>query len=253
MREVNKVEYYYLTDKGKVRDHNEDSVVIVENFNKEILLAVADGMGGHNAGEIASSIAITHLGKRFKEVASVGDKEDAIRWLQETVSEINVLIYKYTDEHPESSGMGTTLVTAILTKNFLLIGNIGDSSGFVVKKKKIHKITTDHTLVNLLVKSGELTEEEAKDHPKKNVLMKALGAMTNVEMDIFDVETDVDSIFLCSDGVTNMLEPEVIEKVLNDKNSAEDKVNKIIFKCNNRGGNDNISVAYLEVKGVVES
>lgn len=247
------MEYYYLTDKGKVRDHNEDSVVIVENFNKEILLAVADGMGGHNAGEIASSIAITHLGKRFKEVASVGDKEDAIRWLQETVSEINVLIYKYTDEHPESSGMGTTLVTAILTKNFLLIGNIGDSSGFVVKKKKIHKITTDHTLVNLLVKSGELTEEEAKDHPKKNVLMKALGAMTNVEMDIFDVETDVDSIFLCSDGVTNMLEPEVIEKVLNDKNSAEDKVNKIIFKCNNRGGNDNISVAYLEVKGVVES
>ena len=208
-------------------------------------------MGGHNAGEVASSIAITHLGKRFKEVASVGNKEDAINWLQETVSEINVLIYKYTDEHPESTGMGTTLVTAILTNNFLLIGNIGDSSGFVVKNKKLHKITTDHTLVNLLVKSGELTEEEAKDHPKKNVLMKALGAITNVEMDIFDVERDVDGIFLCSDGVTNMLEPEIIEKVINDKNSVEDKVKKIIFKCNNRGGNDNISVAYLELKGVV--
>ena len=200
---------------------------------------------------VASSIAITHLGKRFKEVASVGNKEDAINWLQETVSEINVLIYKYTDEHPESTGMGTTLVTAILTNNFLLIGNIGDSSGFVVKNKKLHKITTDHTLVNLLVKSGELTEEEAKDHPKKNVLMKALGAITNVEMDIFDVERDVDGIFLCSDGVTNMLEPEIIEKVINDKNSVEDKVKKIIFKCNNRGGNDNISVAYLELKGVV--
>ncbi len=245
------MDYYYLTDVGKVRDHNEDSVVIVENYNKEILLAVADGMGGHNAGEVASSIAITHLGKRFKEVASVGNKEDAINWLQETVSEINVLIYKYTDEHPESTGMGTTLVTAILTNNFLLIGNIGDSSGFVVKNKKLHKITTDHTLVNLLVKSGELTEEEAKDHPKKNVLMKALGAITNVEMDIFDVERDVDGIFLCSDGVTNMLEPEIIEKVINDKNSVEDKVKKIIFKCNNRGGNDNISVAYLELKGVV--
>ncbi|MCI5552718.1 MAG: Stp1/IreP family PP2C-type Ser/Thr phosphatase [Tenericutes bacterium] len=246
------MEYYYLTDKGKVRDHNEDSVVIVENFNKEILLAVADGMGGHNAGEIASSIAITHLGKRFKEVASIGDKEDAIRWLQETVSEINILIYKYTEEHPESTGMGTTLVTAVLTKNFLLIGNIGDSSGFVLKNKKLHKITTDHTLVNLLVKSGELTEEEAKDHPKKNVLMKALGAISNVEMDIFDVEKDVDGIFLCSDGVTNMLEPDIIEKVLNDKHSVEEKVNKVIFKCNNRGGNDNISVAYLEMKGAVE-
>lgn len=246
------MEYYYLTDKGKVRDHNEDSVVIAENFNKEILLAVADGMGGHNAGEIASSIAITHLGKRFKEVASIGDKEDAIRWLQETVSEINILIYKYTEEHPESTGMGTTLVTAVLTKNFLLIGNIGDSSGFVLKNKKLHKITTDHTLVNLLVKSGELTEEEAKDHPKKNVLMKALGAISNVEMDIFDVEKDVDGIFLCSDGVTNMLEPDIIEKVLNDKHSVEEKVNKVIFKCNNRGGNDNISVAYLEMKGAVE-
>ena len=232
------MDYYYLTDVGKVRDHNEDSVVIVENYNKEILLAVADGMGGHNAGEVASSIAITHLGKRFKEVASVGNKEDAINWLQETVSEINVLIYKYTDEHPESTGMGTTLVTAIITNNFLLIGNIGDSSGFVIKNKKLHKITTDHTLVNLLVKSGELTEEEAKDHPKKNVLMKALGAITNVEMDIFDVEKDVDGILLCSDGVTNMLDQAIIEKVI-----------KIIFKCNNRGGNDNISVAYLELKG----
>lgn len=244
------MEYYYLTDTGKVRDHNEDSVVIVENFNKEILLAVADGMGGHNAGEIASSIAITHLGKRFKEVATVGDKEDAIRWLQEIVSEINVLIYKYTDEHPESNGMGTTLVAAILTNKFLLIGNIGDSSGFVVKNKKIYKMTTDHTLVNLLVKSGELTEEEAKNHPKKNVLMKALGAVTNVEMDIIDVETDVDGIFLCSDGVTNMLESDIVEKVLNEKISVEDKVNKIVYKCNNRGGNDNISVAYLEKKGV---
>ena len=211
------MEYFYLTDTGKVRDHNEDSVVIVENYNKEILLALADGMGGHNAGEIASSIAITHLGKRFKEVGTVGNKEDAINWLQETVSEINVLIYKYTEEHPESVGMGTTLVTALLTKDFLLIGNIGDSSGFVVKNKKIHKITTDHTLVNLLVKSGELTEEEAKDHPKKNVLMKALGAITNVEMDIFDIETDIDSVFLCSDGVTNMLEAEIVEKILNEK------------------------------------
>ncbi len=243
------MDYYYLTDVGKVRDHNEDSVVIVENYNKEILLAVADGMGGHNAGEVASSIAITHLGKRFKEVASVGNKEDAINWLQETVSEINVLIYKYTDEHPESTGMGTTLVTAILTNNFLLIGNIGDSSGFVIKNKKLHKITTDHTLVNLLVKSGELTEEEAKDHPKKNVLMKALGAITNVEMDIFDVEKDVDGILLCSDGVTNMLDQAIIEKVINDKADVEEKVKKIIFKCNNRGGNDNISVAYLELKG----
>ncbi len=241
------MEYSYLTDPGKVRDHNEDSVIIVENKNKEVLLAVADGMGGHLAGEVASSIAISHIGKRFKELGSIGNKEDAIHWLQETVSEANVLIYKYTVEHPESKGMGTTLVTAILTSDFLLFGNIGDSSGFVMKKEQIHKITTDHTLVNLLVKSGELTEEEAKEHPRKNVLMKALGATTTVDMDIFDVETDVDGIMLCSDGVTNMLDFEQIARVLGEALTAEEKVSKLIQKCNNRGGNDNISVAYISV------
>ncbi len=244
------MKYYYLTDTGKVRDHNEDSLVIVENYNKEILMAVADGMGGHNAGEVASSLAISHIGKRFKDLSSIGNKEDAINWLQDAVSEINFLIYKYTEEHPESLGMGTTLVIAVLTSSFLLIGNIGDSSGYVVKNKKLHKITTDHTLVNLLVKSGELTEEEAKEHPRKNVLMKALGAIANVEMDIFDVEKEIDGILLCSDGLTNMLENTQIEKVINDDLDIEEKLAKLINKSNNRGGNDNISIAYLEKGGI---
>lgn len=239
------MEHYYLTDPGKVRDHNEDSVIIVKNLNDEYLLAVADGMGGHRGGEIASSIAISHIGKRFKELGSIGSKSDAINWLKDTVSEANVLIYKYTEAYPESVGMGTTIVLSVLTKEYLLFGNIGDSSGFVVKNKKLHKITTDHTLVNLLVKSGELTEEEAKEHPRKNVLMKALGATSTVEMDIFDVETDIDGIMLCSDGLTNMLEEEQINKVLNDDLTCEEKVKKLIIKSNNRGGNDNISIAYL--------
>ena len=182
------MEYAYLTDTGKVRDHNEDSVTIVKNNNGEILMAVADGMGGHQAGEVASSIAISHIGKRFSEISSLGTKEEAINWIKDVVSEANVLIYEYTQEHPESMGMGTTLVTSLITSDYLLFGNIGDSSGFVLKNEKLHKITTDHTLVNLLVKSGELTEEEAKDHPRKNVLMKALGATNTVEMDVFDVD-----------------------------------------------------------------
>lgn len=244
------MKYCYITDTGKVRDHNEDSVVITENMNNEILLTVADGMGGHNAGEVASSIAIAHIGKRFKEISTIGNKEDAINWLKETISEINLLLYKYTEEHPESSGMGTTFVLALLTKDFLLFGNIGDSSGYVIKNKQLHKITTDHTLVNFLVKSGELTEEEAKDHPRKNVLMKALGAAVAVDMDIFDVETDIDGILLCSDGLTNMLDDEQIMKVLNEDLEIEDKLSKLIYKCNNRGGNDNISIAYLDKGGV---
>lgn len=243
------MDYYYMTDTGKVRDHNEDSVVITENMSGEVLMTVADGMGGHNAGEVASSLAITNIGKRFRSLSSVGNKEDAINWLKETVAETNLILYNYTLEHPESKGMGTTLVLALLTKDFLLFGNIGDSSGFVIKNKTIHKITNDHTLVNMLVKSGELTEEEAKDHPRKNVLMRALGNETNVDLDIFDVETDIEGIFLCSDGLTNMLDKEQIERVLNENLTIEEKVIKLIYKCNNRGGTDNISVAYLEKSG----
>lgn len=242
------LEYAYLTDTGKVRSHNEDSVTITKNRSGEYLLAVADGMGGHTGGEIASNIAIDYLTERFEKASSVGNKQDCINFLKDTVSEANLKLYKYTQEHPESIGMGTTLVLAVLTNNFLLFGNIGDSSGFVVKNNKLHKITIDHTLVNLLVKSGEITEEEAKDHPRKNVLLKALGAQNTIEMDIFDVEKDIDGIFLCSDGLSNMLEVEQIEKVLDEEElKAEDKCRKLIIKSNNRGGNDNITVAYMRM------
>lgn len=239
------MEYYYLTDTGKVRDHNEDNVRIEENNNGDVFLVVADGMGGHNAGEVASNIAVTYAFKKFSEKEVFDSKQEAIEWLQNLSYEMNNLILMYASEHKESSGMGTTFVCALLTNEFLLFGNIGDSSGFVVKKNKLHKITSDHTLVNFLVKSGELTEEEAKDHPRKNVLMKALGANTEVEMDIFKVELNIDGIMLCSDGLTNMLDDEQIAKVLNSDMTIDEKLQKLIYKCNNRGGTDNISIAYL--------
>ena len=243
------MEYCYLTDPGKVRDHNEDSVTIVKNAHDEIIMAVADGMGGHRGGEIASSIAINMIAKRFSEIDKMGDKESAINFMQSVVSEANGAIYKYTEEHPESEGMGTTIVMALLTKEYLLFGNIGDSSGYVIKNGKIHKITTDHTLVNLLVKSGELTPEEAINHPRKNVLMRALGAIQEVEMDVFDITDEVEGILLCSDGLTNMLSDDQITKVLNEEHSGEQKLEKLIIKCNNRGGTDNISIAYLNKGG----
>ncbi len=238
--------YSYITDPGKVRERNEDSVNIVTNASGEVLMAVADGMGGHKDGEVASSIALNHIATRFKSISSVGNKKDAINWIGEIVKEANALIYKYVAEHKESTGMGTTMVLAILTKEFLLMGNIGDSSGYVIKNKKLHKVTVDHTLVNLLVKSGEISEEDAKNHPKKNVLMRALGASPDVEMDIFNVELGVDGILLCSDGLTNMLDDDTIMKVLNNKDlDIDEKLDKLIFKANNRGGSDNISIAYL--------
>lgn len=240
---------FYLTDTGKVRDHNEDSVTILKNANGEILLIVADGMGGHRAGEVASSIVLTHMGKRFTEVNSIGSKLDAINWMNDNISEVNKEIIDHTKTHPESMGMGTTCVMALLSHDYLIFGNIGDSSGFVIKNGKLHKVTKDHTLVNLLVAAGDLTEEEAKYHPKKNVLMKALGSGEKAEIDVFDVELDIDGILLCSDGLTNMLTKEQIEKVLNDEElEIDEKVVKLIRKSNARGGTDNISIAYLSLK-----
>ena len=243
------MKYFYITDTGSVREHNEDSVTIVENSCGEYLMAVADGMGGHRAGEVASNIVINHLTDTFLKNKELGTKEEAINWLKDAVSASNQLIIEHTQAHPESTGMGTTIVTALLSKDYLLFGNIGDSSGFVLKNHEIHKITNDHTLVNLLVKSGELTEEEAACHPRRNVLMKALGATTTVEMDVFDVETDVDGILLCSDGLTNMLDNAQILKVLESDLTIQEKLNKLIIKCNNRGGTDNISIAFLAKDG----
>jgi len=240
------VKSFYLTDTGRVREHNEDSVTILKNVNGEYLMVVADGMGGHRKGEVASSIAVTHLGKRFTDSASVGTKLDAVNWLNDNVNEINQEILEYGEKNDNSKGLGTTLVAAIITKGFLIFGNIGDSIGYVIKNKRLHRVTKPHTLVNLLVDAGNLTEEQAKIHPKKNVLMKALGAADQCELDIFEVETDVDAVMLCSDGLTNMLTKEQIERVLNETEiSIEDKLIKLIKKCNVRGGQDNISIAYL--------
>ncbi len=242
---------YYMTDSGRVRSHNEDSVTILRNESNEYLLIVADGMGGHRKGEVASSIVVSRLGKRFNDTPSVGSKLDAVNWLNDNINEINQEILEYGEENVDSKGLGTTVVVALLTKSYLIFGNIGDSSGFVLKNNKLHKVTHDHTLVNLLVDAGNLTEEEAKNHPKKNVLMKALGAAEKVDLDIFDVvDMEFDAIMLCSDGLTNMLTEEQIEKVLiEDDLTGEEKVEKLIRKCNARGGNDNISVAYLVRNG----
>ena len=242
---------FYLTDAGKVRDHNEDSVVIVEN-NGNYLMAIADGMGGHRAGEVASSIAINYLATHFKESFINMTKVDAVKWIRAAFEEINNLIFQHEKNNPESKGMGTTLVMAILTDEFLLFGNVGDSSGFVMKDDTLHKVTYDHTLVNLLVSAGELTKEEATNHPKKNVLMKALGASSKIDVDIFDCNMDITEILLSSDGLTNMLDKDQICKVLLDEDdSVEEKVNKLISKANNRGGTDNISVAYLVREEVI--
>jgi protein phosphatase len=237
---------FYFTDPGKVRSHNEDSVTIISNNNKEYVLAIADGMGGHKAGEVASRIAIEHIKDSFYSLDTIGTKDTAVEWLRILVKEINDKIFDYATKNPESKGLGTTLVIAIKTEDFILYGNIGDSSGYVIKNNILHKVTKDHTYVGMLLNNGKLSEESAKNHPGKNLLTRALGANNPIEIDIFDVDTSVKGLFLCSDGLTNMLTDEQIEKILNSDLRVEDIVVKLIKKANSRGGTDNISIAYLK-------
>ena len=236
---------FYFTDPGKVRSHNEDSVAIYSNDRQEFVLVVADGMGGHKAGEVASAIAVDWIKDSFNSLETMGTKEDAINWMREVVKEINEKIFEYAEKNPESKGLGTTLVMAIKTNDYILFGNIGDSSGFVVKNNTLHKVTKDHTYVNMLLNNGQISAENAKNHPGKNLLTRALGANNPVEIDIFDVDTSVKSLFLCSDGLTNMVTSEQIEKILSSNLSIEEAVTKLIKKANLRGGTDNISIAYL--------
>ena len=243
---------FFLTDTGKVRDHNEDSVTILSNANNEYLLVVADGMGGHKCGEVASSMAVDHITKKFEEIESLKDKQFAINWIRDEIAAINKSIFDYTAIYEESKGMGTTFVAAIYTNDYLLFANVGDSSGYVFKNNKLFRVTKPHTLVNLLVESGELTPEEAENHPRKNILMRALGANNPAEVDIFDVDTDIDGIMLCSDGLTTMLNNTQIERVLASEGTLEEKVTKLIRKSNIRGGTDNISIACLMTESEVK-
>ena len=237
--------FSYKKDIGKVRVSNDDDCKIVCNSYGNVLLLVADGMGGYKKGDYASNEVVKYLSDEFKNSYKFISVYDAYFWLEKRLRKINSELYNLSNEDKNYQGMGTTLVLAIITNDYILFGNIGDSSGFVMKDGKIHKVTKDHTLVNLLLDAGELTQEQARNHPKKNILMNALGINDPIEIDIFDCNLDVEELLLCSDGLTTMITSEQIEKVLNEEGTLEDKVIKLIKKANNRGGNDNISVAYL--------
>lgn len=241
------VDFFYATDTGKVRNHNEDSVIIVKNLSGEYLMAVADGMGGHNAGEIASEIAISNISRKWGKLESIGDKKQAAAWLKQEAKEITNLILDRIELDPRCEGMGTTLVAAIITRDYIIVGNVGDSRAYILKDEDILQVTTDHTLVNMLVQSGEINSLGAHNHPQKNVLMRALGAGLKSNMDIFEVSKEIDGLLLCSDGLTEMLTNREIYNILTANLEIDDKVMYLIKTANKKGGTDNISVAYIEM------
>ncbi|NJF25684.1 Stp1/IreP family PP2C-type Ser/Thr phosphatase [Thermococcus sp. Bubb.Bath] len=247
---------YYMTKKMDIsknlafksyigrRDNNEDAF-LAEKIDGNVVLAVADGMGGHLAGEVASQEALNVLRDTVKRLGST----EPARILREAIERANLRIYEmgHDDEHPERHNMGTTLTAAIVRNNTATVGNIGDSRTYLIKKDgTIKQLTKDHSLVQELIDKGMITPEEAKRHPQKNIITKALGIQSDIEIDPEDIKEITlepgDYLLLCSDGLTDVMSDEEIAKTVLNAPSLKEAVDLLIEKAYGMGSTDNITV-----------
>ena len=245
-----------LSHPGMVRSHNEDSVFVDGDAGIAIL---ADGMGGYNAGEVASGIAVNVVsngilpdlrsGRELSKIDIASGLTHAALLLQQQIAAANKGIYEAAQARPECAGMGTTIVTAVFCGNRVSIGHIGDSRCYRLRGEKFEQLTRDHSLLQEQIDSGQLTQEQAKFSLNKNLVTRALGIEAIVPADIVEYRVEANDIYLLnSDGLTDMVEPEVIQKVVTEKRTdlalaAAD----LIDIANQNGGRDNISVVLVRV------
>ena len=243
-----------ITDIGKVRKIDEDSILAADlsfGINSEsekfLLLAVADGMGGAAKGEEASKIALNALTKTI--IPELFGSLSFTELLENGIKNANQEILDYTTKNPESSGMGTTTVCAVVKGNNIHLANVGDSRAYVISNDEIRRVTKDHSYVQALIDEGQITEEEAREHPQKNVITKAVGIMESVEPDTMKLTLDTDeSLLLCCDGVIAHLTDEDIHKIICNTNDPQNACQQIVDLANKRGGSDNISLIILSSK-----
>ena len=242
------IKAYAKSDVGKQREINEDSYYITQDPLSNIqLFILADGMGGCNAGEVASKQAIlsakSYIENNFEDTPK--DKDSLIQLVASSIEYANMVVYEKSLADKNYEGMGTTLEVCLIYNNRAYIGHIGDSRIYRIRKDFIRKLTQDHSYVQKLVQDGTITMEEAEHHPKKNMLMKALGVNAFVEPDVmvkgFQKE---DIIIICSDGLTNMVEVEDIYKAV--KNNFEIATKELVNLANQNGGIDNITIITIK-------
>lgn len=234
------------SDIGKARDMNQDYYYVSGQEEQIKLFILADGMGGYNGGEIASSLATTsvknYISNNFYKIEH--DKESILNLIKNAVEYANMIVYEKSKEDKELEGMGTTLDVCLIYNNRVYIGHVGDSRVYRIRKEFIRKLTVDHSYVQELVKDGTITKEEAYNHPKKNMLMKALGCTAYVEPDVMVKGFIKDDILLMSsDGLTNMLNDEEIYNIIKD--NPELASEKLVQRANELGGYDNITVVII--------
>lgn len=248
------MESVFKTDKGLVRQHNEDSGGIFRNSSGDLLAIVADGMGGHNAGDVASEMTIKELQKEWQQTEMISTPDKAEEWLKTAIVKVNEKILSHSRENIECSGMGTTIVAAVCTSRFCTIANIGDSRCYILNENGFQKLTEDHSLVNELVRTGQITKEDAEHHPRKNVLTKALGTEEEVAADVLSITfEDDDYLLLCSDGLSNKVSEAKMEEVIKGELPLAEKAQTLIDLANQEGGEDNITIVILHQTAGSES
>lgn len=231
---------FAMTDVGQVREINQDYVFTSENPVGTLpnLFVVADGMGGHKAGDVAARFAVETF---VHYVKSQEEEANPLRVLQSAIKTANEQLYDKAQNNEALTGMGTTMVAAVIEGNTLYVANVGDSRLYVVGEEII-QITRDHSLVEEMVRRGEIKREEARNHPNKNIITRAMGTSPKVVADCFEAPLDGRQILMCSDGLTNMLEDEDIKIIMNRSENLETAGRQLVTMANENGGMDNITV-----------
>ena len=235
---------FSVTDIGKKRKLNQDCVYASEQAvgNLPNLFIVADGMGGHKAGDYASKCAV----ETICDLASRSFEKNPVLILRKAIETANGSIRKKSTEDESYEGMGTTVVAASCLGKYLQIANVGDSRLYVIGDE-IRQITKDHSLVEEMIRMGGIDRSAARNHPDKNIITRAIGANDTVDIDFFSVELKPqEKVLMCSDGLTNMLEDEEIRMIVQGPGSIEERAKDLISAANDRGGKDNISVILIE-------
>lgn len=240
------MEYYGLTDIGLYRDKNEDSYMSLINEYGDLLVLVCDGIGGANAGEIASSELVKYMSNIFPSSGPFSDLIMAREYIIHHLGIANRNIFNLSIEYPEYKGMGTTVTGLLICKHGVLSINVGDSRVYGFADKKLFRLTTDHTLVNEMLINGQITFEESFNHPKKHHLVRAMGVWDSVEVDVHKVK-DMDYYLVCTDGLHGYVNNEdLVSIIYRDDLSIESRAKKLMDLALLKGGYDNITFVLIK-------
>ena len=241
--------FAYRTDIGKVRLSNEDQAIALTNASGNVLLVVCDGMGGQNKGDLASSLAVHTVITSFKSRRGFMNAYSGRMWVSKAIREANKSIYEQSQSNVNYRGMGTTITLLLIIKDMAILGHVGDSRCYFLKNHHdLVQMTEDQTYVAYLVRTGQITQEEALTHPKRHVLMNALGIYPSASIDLKVFPYLNEEILLCSDGLYNNVPVDDIAAIIKGNDTVEMKVNELIAIGNKNGGSDNIAVVLWEAQ-----